>query len=57
MLPQPTAVEPDPIVRRSLERASDVGAEICSLISFVNVNEEPHPQVLVMEFSEEEEER
>ena len=53
------AVEPDPMVRRGLKRASDGGememAEIYSLISDVNVNEEPHPQVPVMEFSEEEE--
>ena len=53
------AVEPDPIVRRGLKRASEGGdveiAEICSLISDVNVNEEPHPQVPAMEFSHEEE--
>ena len=58
VIPQPTAVEPDPIVRRGLKRASDGGnmgiVEICSLISDVNVNEEPHPQIPVMEFSEEE---
>ena len=52
------AVEPAQIVRRGLKRASygDMEiAEICSLISDVNVNEEPHPRVLVMEFSDDEE--
>ena len=52
------AVEPDPVMRRGLDRASEGDmeiAEICSLISDVNVNEEPHPQVPVMEFSAEEE--
>ena len=56
---QPMAVEPDQIVRRGrgLKRASygDMEiAEICSLILDVNVNEEPHPRVLVMEFSDDE---
>ena len=48
-----------PEVRRGPQRASDGAdmeiADICSLIS-VNVNEEPVPQVPVMEFSDEEEE-
>ena len=46
------AVEPDPMVRRGLKRASEGDpeiAEICSLISDVNVNEEPHPQAPVGE--------
>ena len=30
-------------------------AEVCALISDVNVNEEPHPQVAVMEFTADEE--
>ena len=59
VIPLPVAVEPDPIVRRGLKRASDGGnmeiAEICSLISGVDANEEPHPQASVMEFSDEEE--
>ena len=41
VLSQPTSVEPDPIVRRGLRRASEGEmeiAEICSLISDVNVN-------------------
>ena len=52
----PAAGEPDPIVRRGLKRASKSDmeiAEICSLISDVNVNKEPHHQVIVMEFSDE----
>ena len=52
------AVEPDPMVRRGLKRASEGDpeiAEICSWISDVNVNEEPHPQVPVGEFTDEEE--
>ena len=51
------AVEPDPMVRRGLKRASEGDpeiAEIFSLISDVNMNEEPHPQVPVGEFSDEE---
>ena len=56
VIPQPNG--PDPIVRRGLKRASDGGnmgiVEIYSLISDVNVNEEPHPQIPVMVFSEEE---
>ena len=46
-VPQPMAVEPDPMVRRGLKRASEGDpeiAEICSWISDVNVNEEPHPR-------------
>ena len=56
--PQPRAGEPDPIVRRGLKRASEGDPEIfenCSWISDVSVNEEPHPQVLVGEFTDEEE--
>ena len=56
-IPQLVAVEPDPMVRRGLRRASEGDpeiAEICSLISDVNVNEEPHTQVPVGEFSDEE---
>ena len=56
---QPMAVELDVTVRRGLKRATDGGdmenEEFCSLISDVNDNEEPHPQVLVMEFCDEEE--
>ena len=55
-VPQLVAGEPDPMVRRGLRRASEGDpeiAEICSLISDVNVNEEPHPQVPVGEFSDE----
>ena len=51
------AVEPDPMVRRGRKRASEGDpeiAEIFSLISDVNMNEEPHPQVPVGEFSDEE---
>ena len=59
VIPQPTVVDPDPIVRRGLKRASDGGdmqiAEICSPVSDVNVSEGPHPQAPVMEFSDEEE--
>ena len=57
-IPQPVAVEPDPMVRRGLKRASEGDpeiVEICSLISDVNVNEGPHPPVSVREFYEEEE--
>ena len=56
--PQHKPVEPDPTVRRGLKRASDGDpeiSEICWWISDVNVNEEPHPQVLVGEFTDEEE--
>ena len=45
------AVEP---LRRASEGDPEI-AETCSLISYVRVNEEPHPQVLVGEFSYEEE--
>ena len=48
--PQPRGGEPDPIVRRGLNRASEGDPEIfenCSWISDVRANEEPHPQVLV----------
>ena len=57
-VPQPVTVEPDPMVRRGLKKASEDDpeiAEICSWISDVNVNEEPHPQVPVGEFTDEEE--
>ena len=57
-VPQPKAVEPDPMVRRGLNRPSEGDpeiAEICSWISDVNVSEEPHPQVPVGEFTDEEE--
>ena len=56
-VPQPMAVEPDPVVRRGFKRASEGGpeiSEICSWISDVKVNEEPHPQVPVGEFTDEE---
>ena len=56
--PQPMAVEPDPMVRRGLKRATEGDleiSEICSWISDVNANEEPHPQVPVGEFTDEEE--
>ena len=54
-IPQPMAVQPDPMVRRGLKRASEGDPEIvCSLISNVKVDEEPHPQVPVGEFSDEE---
>ena len=46
------------MVRRVLKRASEGDpdiAEICSWISDVNVNEEPHPQVPVVEFTDEKE--
>ena len=47
----------DPMVRRGLRRASEGDpeiAEICLWISDVNVNEEPHPHVLLGEFIDEE---
>ena len=46
------------MVRRGLERASEGNpeiSEICSWISDVKVNEKPHPQVPVGEFTDEEE--
>ena len=57
-IPQPMTVEPDPMVRRGLKRASEGDpeiVEICSLISDVNVNEGRILQFSVREFSEEEE--
>ena len=57
-VPRPMAVEPDPMVRRGLKRASDCDPEIsemCSWISDVSVNEEPPPQVPVGEFTDVEE--
>ena len=45
-------------MRRGLKRASEGDpeiSEICSWISDLNVNEEPHPQVPVREFTDEEE--
>ena len=56
--PQPMAVEPDPMVRRGLKRATEGNpeiSEICSWISDVNANEEPHLQGPVGEFTDEEE--
>ena len=53
------AVEPDLSDTRGLKRSLDVAdmeiAEVCSFISDVNVNEEPHPPVPEMEFTDEEE--
>ena len=57
-VPRPMAVEPDPMVRRGLKRASEGDpkiSEICSWISDVNVNEELHLQAPVGEFTDEEE--
>ena len=42
------------VSKRTSESNPEI-AEICSWISDVNVNEEPHPQVLVGEFTDEEE--
>ena len=53
------AVEPDLSDTRGLKRSLDVAdmdiAEVCSFISDVNVNEEPHPPVPEMKFTDEEE--
>ena len=52
------AVEPDLTEPRGLRRGlggSDMEiAEVCSFVSDVNVREEPHPQVPVMEFTADE---
>ena len=53
---QPVAVDLDPILRRSLMRASKGDSEIteiCSRISDGNVNEEPHPQASAREITDE----
>ena len=59
IIAQPMAVEPDLSDTRGLKRSLDVAdmeiAEVCSFISDVNVNEEPHPPVPEMEFTDEEE--
>ena len=56
---QPMAVEPDLSDTRGLKSGLDVAdmeiAEVCSFISDVNANEEPHPPVPEMEFTDEEE--
>ena len=59
MTPQRMAVEPDLTEARGHKRGLEGGdmeiAEVCSFISDVNVNEEPHPRVPVMEFTADEE--
>ena len=57
--PQPMAVEPDMTEPRGLKRGLEgiymEIVEVCSFITDVNVNEEPHPQIPVMEFAADEE--
>ena len=59
IIAQPVTVEPDLSHTRGLKGSLDVAdmeiAEVCSFISDVKVNEEPHPPVLEMEFTDEEE--
>ena len=59
IIAQPMAVESDLSHTRGLKRGLAVAdieiAEVCSSISDVNVNEEPHPPVPEMEFTDEEE--
>ena len=55
----PMAVDSDLSEPRGIKRALEGGdmeiSEVCSFISDVNVNEEPHPSVPEMEFTDEEE--
>ena len=59
IIAQPMAVESDLSHARGLKRGLDVAdmeiAEVCSFISDVNENEEPHPPVPEMEFTDGEE--